>query len=140
MAYEVYCCAFVCLITMGGAGWQGVVLLIQPPKPTCFQEAKFGYFPKVSHKLAHQPIPRKSHEKKFKKPGNKTINSKRVLQPHTDPFQGNVPKKPGHILGRSREPFSITVCHCVKCLNNMPACKLQRSRFSCGTARYHVSK
>jgi hypothetical protein len=54
MAYKFYCCAFACLITMGGAEWQGVVLLIQPPKPTCFQEAKFGSFPKVVPQ-AHTP-------------------------------------------------------------------------------------
>ncbi len=29
----------------------------------------------------------------------------------------NRQKKPGHIIGRTREPFSITVCHCLRCLN-----------------------
>jgi hypothetical protein len=55
---------------IGGVGLQGVVLSIQACKPTYFWEAKFASFPKLSHKLAHEPIPWKSHEKITKKLGN----------------------------------------------------------------------
>jgi hypothetical protein len=38
--------------------------------PFISKEEKFASFPKLSHKLAHEPIPRKSHEKIYKKLGN----------------------------------------------------------------------
>jgi hypothetical protein len=42
-------------------------------QPTCFQEENFGSFQNVSDNRTHWPIPRNSHGKMYKKPGNNII-------------------------------------------------------------------
>jgi hypothetical protein len=120
-AYEVSCWAFGCLITLAGLGRKGLFYQSNLANPLISGKQNLLLFqncPTSLHMNPFQGNPMKKYTKNWVIANKFQTGPTTTHGPISNKSHGKITKKkPGHIIGRTREPFSITVCHCVRCLN-----------------------
>jgi hypothetical protein len=125
----------ICVLDYNGGalGGKGVFYLsnvLNPHVSTKLCLVLFQKCPTSSHTNPFQGNPMK---KCTKKPGNKTINSKRVLQPHTDPFPGNPMGKCTKKTWAYPRQVKRTLFH-----HSRSLCKMSQQYASLQTANKHI--